>query len=74
MTLKKATLIAIIGSILAVVSEIFYVLNYFDVYEFSFSLFKVLSVLNLISSIFFIIFFCTLYSNQNNRKKQKEEV
>lgn len=74
MTLKKATLIAIIGSILHIISQTFYVLNHFDVYEFSISIFKLLSILNLISSIFLIIFFFTLYSNQNDRKKQKGEV
>lgn len=74
MTLKNATLLAIIGSVLGIVSKIFYALSNFGIYELPFSFYKVLGLLNLISSIFFIIFFCTLYSNQNKRKKQREEV
>ena len=74
MTLKNATLFAIVGGMLSIMANTIYLLNNFGIYEFSIIIFNILSILNLFSAISFIIFFMTLYSNQKNRKKQKDEV
>ncbi len=74
MELKTATALAIFGSILITLVQLFYTINSFmsgyqtGIFGIQFPSY-ILSIMYLLGSVFILIFFGTLYANQNREEE-----
>ncbi|HEY8890716.1 MAG TPA: hypothetical protein VIM70_10710 [Clostridium sp.] len=64
MKLKRATFLAVIGSALFVLAQLYFLLTELGTMEYSIYIGRLLSVLNEVGYVCLLIFFIALYSNQ----------